>query len=608
MFLYRDGASLARQVHFRRARKMSVLTRGVVAVIPNGAERIIRVAEENEWEAAATFVPAGSKEGRTVDGWVVGLEAYTSEGEVSLLLLWERGPRGFRYVAKESNGVRDGVSLSDMTLKGLTALIEGATLVDPIVYGECGCEDPEEVAEPRVCIEHAYFPRHGLSARWGWGAEITRNRDLAGWDEDGGTGGRYFEAVEGQEELTLADVVPAEVRMRSVPVGMPEPADVGDCLVTSETGFQGFCDSVGVRLYRVLEGRTRLLMCAQHAAERAGVPVESLPVLEMDAEERRYAADLIEDDRRSRVLRGAEEWAEEQERAEDGRTVPYAFEGWAEKNWRGDDFAGAFVAWLHATGQAADPAFAWAVSCPVDRVQQAAVRLERAQNALEGAQERHVAAQRSLSREGIARALDAIQEAHAVVADAVREHTAERAEAAGAGAVDVERQEDGERYRFGLPVSKARRMALVDGVLGGYVGEVGGCWYAVSLDGEASGWGDRESVAEWLVRRADARATETRDRTRTERSRAAGTSTVSLEAVMARPGPGARGRGDRVTGRCHTPGRGGGGRWFPQVTSVAAAHVTGCVTARVTGTRRAPKKLWGGGPGARGPPKNKELI
>ncbi|WP_432089669.1 hypothetical protein [Streptomyces sp. bgisy095] len=560
------------------------------------------MAEENEWEAAATFVPAGSKEGRTVDGWVVGLEAYTSEGEVSLLLLWERGPRGFRYVAKESNGVRDGASLSDMTLKGLTELIEGATLVDPIVYGECGCEDPEEVAEPRVCIEHAYFPRHGFSPRWGWGSEMTRNRDLAGWDEDGGTGGLYFDAVEGQEELTLADVVPAEVRMRPVPVGMPEPADVGDCLVKSETGFQGFCDAVGVRLYRIVQGRMRSVMCAQHAAERAGVAVESLPVLELDAEERRYAADMIERDRQSRVLRGAEKWAEEQERAEDGRTVPHAFEGWAEENWQGDDFAGAFVAWLHATGQAADPAYAWAVSGPVDRVGQAAVRLELAQRALEGAQERHVAAQRSLSRDGIARGLEAVQGAHVAVADAVREHAAELAVAAGgSGAVDVhEHQEDGQRYRFGLPAGAGRRIVLVDGVAGGCIFESGRHWYAVALDGEHSGPGDRESVAEWLVRHADARAAETRERIRAERSRAADIPTVA-------PGPGARGRADRVTDLGNTPGHGGGGGGFAQVRSVTTARVTGCVTGFVNHSERAGEAC-GEGAWARGPPKNEELI
>ncbi|MGA4980060.1 hypothetical protein [Streptomyces cinereoruber] len=564
---------------------MSVLTGGVVAVIPNGAERIVRLAEENEWEAAATFVPAGSKEGRTVDGWVVGLEAYTSEGEVSLLLLWERGPRGFRYVAKESHGVRDGVSLSDMTLKGLTSLIEGATLVEPIVYGECGCEDPEEVAEPRVCIEHAYFPAQGFSARWGWGAGMTRNRDLAGWDEDGGTGGRYFDAVEGQEELTLADVVPVEVRMRPVPVGMPEPVHVGDCLVKSETGFQGFCDAVGVRLYRVMEGRTRLVMCAQHAAERAGVAVESLPVLELDAEERRYAADLIEDDRRSRVLRGAEEWAEEQERA--GRAVPGAFEGWAEENWRGNDFAGAFVAWLHATGQAADPAYAWAVSGPVDRVEQAAIRLELAQRALDGARERHVAAQRSLSRDGIARALEAIQGAHVAVADAVREHAAELAVASGeSGAVDVkERQEDGERYRFGLPVGTGRRMVLVNGVAGGSISELGGRWYAVTPGGEHSGPGDRESVAEWLVRRADARAAKTRERIRAERNHAADTSTVAPEAPGARPGPGATGRAEAPAFVTWGNAAGVGGL-CRRSEHVTVPCVTGCVTGRVTAADR----------------------
>lgn len=90
------------------------------------------------------------------------------------------------------------------------------------------------------------------------------------------------------------------------------------------------------------------------------MPVNALAVLALDAEERRYAADLIEDDRRHRILRGAEDSAEQQVAA--GRTVPAGFEGWAEENWQGDDYAAAFAAWLRATGRAADPSVEWAVS------------------------------------------------------------------------------------------------------------------------------------------------------------------------------------------------------------------------------------------------------
>lgn len=126
---------------------------------------------------------------------------------------------------------------------------------------------------------------------------MTRNHELVGWGEDGGTGGWYslrVEPVEGQVELTLADAIPAEVRTAVVP-GMPEPVDVGDCGVQVAAGFNGFCDAYGVRLYLVGTRRDGRLMCAEHAAERAGVPVDALPVLAMDAEEREYAADCIED-------------------------------------------------------------------------------------------------------------------------------------------------------------------------------------------------------------------------------------------------------------------------------------------------------------------------
>ncbi|MEV7561545.1 hypothetical protein [Streptomyces sp. NPDC089795] len=157
---------------------------------------------------------------------------------------------------------------------------------------------------------------------------------------------------------------------------MPEPTDVGGCGIPVADGFNGYCEAYGVRLQLVGTRRDGRLMCAGHAAERAGVPVGVLPVLAMDAEERRYAADCIEDNRRHRVLRGAEEWADARE--EDGRSISHAFEGWAEKNWMGDDYAAAYVARLYATGHAADRVHAWALMGLVDRVQQAEVRLEAA--------------------------------------------------------------------------------------------------------------------------------------------------------------------------------------------------------------------------------------
>ncbi|MFC9825285.1 hypothetical protein ACFWG6_28735 [Streptomyces erythrochromogenes] len=506
---------------------MSALTSGTAAVIPSSAERLIRTAEENDWQASAVFGAAGSK-GRTADAWVVGLEAYTTAGEVSLLLYWERGPKGFRYVAKESRGVQDGVRLEDMQLKAVTTLVTEAEVTDPFEYGECGCEDPEEVDNPRVCIEHAYCPAT-FDVRCGWGSEVTRNYELAGWGEDGGTGGQYslrVEPVEGQVELTLADVIPAAVRTAVIP-GMPEPVDVGDCCVPVADGFNGFCDAYGVRLYLVGTRRDGRLMCAEHAAQRAGVPVSALPVLAMDAEERQYAADCIEDNRQHRVLRGAEEWAEARER--EGRTISHAFEGWAEKNWTGDDFAAAYVAWLHTTGHAADPVHAWAVTGPVDRVQQAEVRLEAARGQLATAQALHVSAQRYGGETAMREALERLHTAHAMVAAAAADHAAEEAVRAEESVLDAPAavattSGASDRYSFGLPTGElGGRIVHVDGHVAGRVRESGRHWYAITpgRDARPAEHADRDSAAAHLVRCADQRAAETLQRVRAERAAAA---------------------------------------------------------------------------------------
>ncbi|MEU5069136.1 hypothetical protein AB0G95_34415 [Streptomyces virginiae] len=507
---------------------MSALTSGTAAVIPSSAERLIRTAEENDWQASAVFGAAGSK-GRTADAWVVGLEAYTTAGEVSLLLYWERGPQGFRYVSKESRGVRDGVKLTDMQLKAVTALVTESEVTDPFEYGKCGCEDPEEVDDPRVCIEHAYCPAR-FDTRFGWGSEMTRNYELAGWGEDGGTGGQYslrVEPVEGQVELTLADVIPAKVRTAVIP-GMPEPADVGDCCVRVADGFNGYCDAYGVRLYLVGTRRDGRLMCADHAAQRAGVPVGALPVLAMDADERRYAEDCIEDNRQHRVLRGAEEWAEARER--EGRSISHAFEGWAEKNWTGDDFAAAYVAWLHTTGHAADPVHAWTVTGPVDRVQQAEVRLEAARGQLATAQALHVSAQRYGGRTGMREALERVHTAHAIVAATAEEHAAEvsvRAEeetVLDAPAAVATTPGVVGRYSLGLPTGElGGRVVHVDGHAAGRVRESGRHWYAITpgRDARPTEHADRDAAAAHLVRCADQRAAEARHRVRAERAAAA---------------------------------------------------------------------------------------
>ncbi|MGW6823182.1 hypothetical protein [Streptomyces sp. NPDC055005] len=518
---------------------MSSLTSDTAAVIPSSAERLIRTAEENDWQASAVFGAAGSK-GRTADAWVVGLEAYTTAGEESLLLYWERGPQGFRYVAKESRGVREGVKLTDMQLKAVTTLVEESEVTDPFEYGECGCENPEEVDDPRVCIEHAYCPA-AFDARFGWGSQVTRNGDLAGWGEDGGTGGRYslrVDQVEGQVELTLADVIPAAVRTAVIP-GMPEPADVGDCCVPVADGFNGFCDAYGVRLYLVGTRRDGRLMCAEHAAQRAGVPLGALPVLAIDAEGRRHAADCIEDNRRHRVLRGAEEWAEARER--DGRTISHAFEAWAEENWCGDDFAAAYLAWLHAAGDAADPVHAWAVTGPVDRVQQTEVRLEAARGQLATAQALHVSAQRYGGRTGMREALERVHAAHVMVAAATADHAAEEAVRAeeesvpGAPVAVATTTVVAGRYSFGLPTGElGGRLAHVDGHVVGRVRESGRHWYAIPpvRDARPTKHADRDAAAAHLVRCTDHRAAETRHRVRAERAAAAASSAAATAPVM----------------------------------------------------------------------------
>lgn len=502
---------------------MSALTPGVAAVIPSSAARLIRTAEENEWQTSAVFGAAGSK-GRTADAWVVGLEAHTAAGEVSLLLYWERGPKGFRYVAKESRGVQGGVKLADMQLKTVNTLVEESEVTEEFAYGECGCENPEEIDNPRVCIEHAVCPDR-FDVRFGWGAEVTRNGDLAGWNEDGGTGGHYsltVEPVEGQTELTLADVIPAAVRAANIP-GVPEPTDVGDCNVRVADGWNGYCEAYGVRLYLVGTRRDGRLMCAEHAAERAGVPLSTLSVLAMDAEEREYAADLIEDNRQHRVLRGAEEWAEARER--DGRTISHAFEGWAEKHWTGDDYAAAYVAWLHTTGHAADPCHAWAVAHPVDRVQQAAVRVEAARGELATAHALHVSAQRYGNRDSMYRALDRLHAAHATVATAAAEHAAETAVAAEKSAPhEPAPAAVAARYRFGLPTGELSGRAVhVDEYAAGRILESGLHWYAVTpghRGHSATAHPDRDAAAAHLVRCADQHAESLRHRVRAERTRA----------------------------------------------------------------------------------------
>ncbi|MEW2128783.1 hypothetical protein AB0891_34410 [Streptomyces sp. NPDC007259] len=163
--------------------------------MPASAEALMHTAEEWEWDAWAEHIKT-----KTASNWVVTLSAATTSGKLSLRLVWRKSGNGYRYTPKASSGA------SSLSLSAVTELIESADLL-----GDCACDDPDELpwgVEPRVCIGHAVCPR-AFSTRFGWGAEITRNRDLVGWEE-GQTGGHYFPGG-GQDSLPLTDVIPAEL-------------------------------------------------------------------------------------------------------------------------------------------------------------------------------------------------------------------------------------------------------------------------------------------------------------------------------------------------------------------------------------------------------------
>ncbi|MEV7174061.1 hypothetical protein AB0O18_30725 [Streptomyces sp. NPDC093224] len=220
-----------------------------------------------------------------------------------------------------------------------------------------------------------------------------------------------------------------------------------------------------------------------------------------------------------------------------------AFEGWAEKNWTGDDFAAAYVAWLHTTGHAADPVHAWAVTGLVDRVQQAEVRLEAARGQLATAQALHVSAQRYGGRTGTREALERVHTAHAIVAATAEEHAAEvsvRAEEESVldapTAVATSPEVVAGRYSLGLPTGElGGRVVHVDGHAAGRVRESGRHWYAIApgRDARPTEHADRDAAAAHLVRCADQRATETRHRVRAERAAAAAPCAPDTAPVMA---------------------------------------------------------------------------
>ncbi|WP_405940691.1 hypothetical protein [Streptomyces sp. NBC_00207] len=227
-------------------------------------------------------------------------------------------------------------------------------------------------------------------------------------------------------------------------------------------------------------------------------------------------------------------------REEEGRTISHAFEGWAEKNWTGDDFSAAYVAWLHTTGHAAKPVHAWAVTGPVDRVQQAEVRLEAARGQLATAQALHVSAQRYGGETAMREALERLHTAHAMVAAAAADHAAEEAVRAeeesvrDAPAAVATTTGASDRYSFGLPTGElGGRVVHVDGHVAGRVRESGRHWYAITpgRDARPTEHADRDSAAAHLVRCADQRAAETRHRVRAERATAAAQRPTAVPVV-----------------------------------------------------------------------------
>ncbi|MEU4948050.1 hypothetical protein [Streptomyces lavendulae] len=136
-------------------------------------------------------------------------------------------------------------------------------------------------------------------------------------------------------------MIPLDIRDRALSV-VPAPDMVGDCHIREDAGFNGYCESYGVRLYLV-SGR---LMCAEHAEKVTGIPAGRLETPPFDDEEQMISGDCKADAARHRIFRGAESWAEEQDAA--GRHIPArGWESWAEEHHQdGDEFLATFRRWL----------------------------------------------------------------------------------------------------------------------------------------------------------------------------------------------------------------------------------------------------------------------
>ncbi|MFG3512152.1 DNA cytosine methyltransferase [Streptomyces bobili] len=316
--------------------------------VPASASKLAKRAADQGWSAAE----------RWEDGaFVLDLYAVTDEngGESTFELHWTNG----RFNAKESEGV-----IPELTLKGVGEFLAET----PAVEVECELCDPES---GKVCHEHAVTGT--FDARFGgWGAydtaitngreyvtkaNVTRNYDLVDW-EDGPDFSEYW--MPGYSEryatgqMTLQEVVPLSVRNRALPV-VPVPDMVGDCHMPDTEGWDGRCESYGVRLYKV-SGR---LMCALHVEAETGIAARELDAPSFDEEEQRYAEDCKEDARRTRIFREAEAWAEEKEGA--GHQVPArGFEEWCEDNHTGGDFLASFRAWLTVKGWQSEEWAQWA--------------------------------------------------------------------------------------------------------------------------------------------------------------------------------------------------------------------------------------------------------
>lgn len=306
-----------------------------IQATPKSAAKLIKSTEQQGWECAGSWEDAAT--------YLLELSANLDGGAAEFELRWVDGT--YKPGLSTSSG-----GSSEMTIGKIAEFVSE----NEAVKDECETCDPET---DRVCHAHAVagtFDRRFGWGKWGEtaigsgftlsGTRVTRNYELVDWEtgpdfssiESPGYAERYATG-----QLSITDVIPLDVRDRSLGV-VPTPDMVGDCHVREDAGFNGYCESYGVRLYLV-SGR---LMCAQHAERATGIPARELETPPFDDEEQIISDDCKADALRHRIFRGAESWAEEQDAA--GHHIPArGWESWAEEHHEdGGDYAVTFRRWL----------------------------------------------------------------------------------------------------------------------------------------------------------------------------------------------------------------------------------------------------------------------